>query len=395
MKKILYFSILCLVVFGCNSAKKAQRNLMMGNFEQAIEIAINHLQRDQTRSRSQEQMLILQDAFAKLTEREQKRIRFLEREKNQANSVEIYNTYLNLDRIQNQISPLLPLYHEGLGKQINFQMEDYSSEILQAQDEVVNYYYKEAIALLNAEDKFSARKAFDDLQKLERIRPNYKDTRVLTDEAYFIGTDFVLVQVQNQTPFVVPQQLQEALTDFNTFGLDDKWTAYHQQAEAQLDYDYEININFINFAFSPDQLREREISLKEQVVDGWRYKTDARGNYITDDKGNKIKEDILVEAEGILLQSIQMKSVAVEAKVIYADVKANRQLNSFPLVSEFVFENNYGQFQGDARVLSDEQRLLLKNRPVPFPSNERMLIDASQDIKERLKTIIKRNRIRQ
>lgn len=394
MKNILYLFLLTIVLSGCNSAKKAQQNMAMGNFEQAIQIAINHLQRDQTRNRGQEQMLILEEAFEKLKFRDKKRIRFLEREKNQANIVEIYNTYQKLDQIQNQIRPLLPLYHEGLSRNINFDFVDYSSDILTSQDQLIEFYYTEANTLLSSDEKFSARNAYENLQELEELRPNYKNTRQLINDALFMGTDFVFVDVQNQTNFVIPNQVQEALTNFNTFGLEDRWTQYHTTVEPNLDYDYELIIDFIDFVFSPDQLRERETPLKQEVVDGWKYKTDARGNFIRNDKGEKIKEDVLVEVEGVLLQSIQMKSVAVQARVIFQDVKANQKIKSFPLASEFVFENIYAQFQGDARVLNDAERMMLKNRPVPFPSNERMLIDASDDIKEKLKNIIKRNRFR-
>jgi hypothetical protein len=273
-------------------------------------------------------------------------------------------------------------------------MIDYSDDILLAQDELVAFYYNDAILLLNAEEKFSARKAFDDLQELEAIRPNYKDTRQLINDASLMGTDFVLVSIENQTNFVIPRQVEETLTDFNTFGLDDKWTQYQATPQPNLDYDYEIYIDFINFGFSPDQLREREIQLQDEIVDGWQYKRDSRGKYIRDEDGNRIKEDILVNVEGVLLQSIQRKSVAVEARVIFQDLNANQKLNTFPLVSEFVFENNYAQFQGDNRVLNEEQRFMLQNGPVPFPSNERMLIDASEDVKAQLKGIIQRNQIR-
>ncbi|GGE28083.1 lipoprotein [Psychroflexus planctonicus] len=394
MKKITYLLVLLVVLSACNSAKRAQKNIAMGNYEQAIDIAIDHLQRDQTRNRGQEQILILQEAFNKIKLRDKKRIRFLEREKNASNSIEIYNTYQKLDRIQNRIQPLLPLYHEELGKNVEFEFTDYSTAILNAQDQLVDFYYNEAINLLNTREKFSARQAYEDLQKLESIRPNHKDTRNLIDEAYFLGTDFVMVNIQNQTGFVIPKQVQEALTDFNTYGLDDKWTQYHTNLEPDLDYDFEMLIDFINFGFSPDQLREKEIQLKDEVVDGWRYKTDARGNFVKDDEGNRIKEDVYVDVEGVLLQSIQRKSVAVEARVIFNDLKANQKINTIPLMSEFVFENSYAQFQGDARVLNDDEKRMLKNRPVPFPTNERMLIDASDDIKTQLKSIIQRNKIR-
>ncbi|GGE19475.1 hypothetical protein GCM10010831_20740 [Psychroflexus salis] len=366
----------------------------MGNYEQAIDIAINHLQRDQTRSRGQEQILILQEAFTKLTVRDKKRIRFLEREKNDANIIEIYNTYQKLDRIQNRIQPLLPLYHQGLATKVEFNFTDYSSAILEAQDELVEFYYQEANMLLNSREKFSARQAFDDLQELQSIRPNYKNTVKLIDEAYFLGTDFVIVSIENQTGFVIPQQLQDVITDFNTYGLNDKWTQYHTNLETDLDYDFGLLIDFTNFNFSPDQLREREIQLQDEIVDGWKYKTDARGNYIKDDEGNRIKEDIYVEVEGVLIKSVQRKAVMVEARVIYQDLKANQQINSFPLASEFIFENVFASFQGDARVLNDEERQLLQNRAVPFPSNERMLIDASEEIKVNLKSILNRNKLR-
>ena len=394
MKKILLLCTVLLVLASCNSAKKAQKKIAMGNYEQAIDIAINHLQRDQTRSRGQEQILILQEAFTKLTVRDKKRIRFLEREKNDANIIEIYNTYQKLDRIQNRIQPLLPLYHQGLATNVEFNFTDYSSAILEAQDELVEFYYQEANMLLNSREKFSARQAFDDLQELQSIRPNYKNTVKLIDEAYFLGTDFVIVSIENQTGFVIPQQLQDVITDFNTYGLNDKWTQYHTNLETDLDYDFGLLIDFTNFNFSPDQLREREIQLQDEIVDGWKYKTDARGNYIKDDEGNRIKEDIYVEVEGVLIKSVQRKAVMVEARVIYQDLKANQQINSFPLASEFIFENVFASFQGDARVLNDEERQLLQNRAVPFPSNERMLIDASEEIKANLKSILNRNKLR-
>lgn len=394
MRRIVYLFIVLTALTACNSAKRAQQKLAMGNYEQAIDIAIDHLQGDQTRKRGQEQMLILQEAFEKIKVRDKKRIRFLEREQNASNSIEIYNTYVKLDRIQNRIRPLLPLYNENLGKNVEFQLTDYADDILASQDQLVEFYYQEANILLDTEEKFSARKAFEDLQELEDLRPNYKDTRRLKDEAQFIGTDFVIVSIANQTNFLIPNQVQAVLTDFNTFGLNDRWTEYHNTVESNLDYDFEIFIDFVNFVFSPDQLREREIQLENEVVDGWKYKTDARGNYIRDEDGNRIKEDVLVQVKGVLLQSVQRKSVAVEARVIFQDLKANQKLNTFPLVSEFVFENLYGQFQGDARVLNDDQKQWLRNRAVPFPSNERMLIDASEEVKAQLKGIIKRNQIR-
>ena len=63
------------------------------------------------------------------------------------------------------------------------------------------------------------------------------------------------------------------------------------------------------------------------------------------------------------------------------------------LNSEFVFENVHGNFSGDERILTNQEVSIINNNAVPFPSNEQMLLDAGDDIKNRLKVILKRNKI--
>lgn len=394
MKKYISYVLVSFFILSCSSTRRAERQVLSGNFEQAIDIAISNLQRNKSNRRAQQQMLILEDAYAKMKIRDKNRIKFLEKERLPVNTVEIYRTYEKLNTTQERIRPLLPLYNTDQGREMNFQMTDLSRQIIEARDNVAEYFYQEALELLSYGDKMSARKAYEDLTELESIRPNYKNTRELLNEAFLMGTDFVLVSIVNGTDFVIPRPVQELLLDFNTFGLNDRWTQYHAEEERGLDYDYGIRIEFMNFLFSPDMLREREVKLEDEVVDGWEYQRDARGNFVLDDKGERIRVNNYVKVSGILYKSIQQKSVAVEARVIYRDFKLGQNINTFPLGSEFVFENVFGSFQGDARVLNDDEKRIIRNAGVPFPSNERMLIDAGEEIKQNLRNIIYRNRIR-
>lgn len=391
MKKILLL-IGIILLASCNSAKRAQRELSTGNYVKSITIAVSQLQRNKTNRRAQQQMLILEEGFQKLKQRDKKRIKFLQRENVASNSVEIHDLYVRLNEIQNQIRPLLPLQNESQSRQMQFEFLDLDQKIIEARDQMLTYLYDEANLLLNSGDKFSAREAFEDLQRIEQLRPNFKDTRQMLNEAKLMGTDFVLVTLINTTDFVIPNRVQNMLLDFNTYGLADQWTAYHTERQQNLDYDYGIRIQFTDFVFSPDRLREREINLEEEVVDGWEYKKDSRGAYVRDEDGNRIKVNNYVTVSGLLLESLQQKSVAVQAQVIYRDIKAGQNINSFPLATEFIFENLSAVFQGDARVLSDEDKEILNNRPVAFPSNEQMLIDAGEDIKQKLKQILVRNK---
>lgn len=392
MKKILLLVGIILLA-SCNSAKRAQRELSTGNYVKSINIAVNQLQRNKTNRRAQQQMLILEEGFQKLKQRDKKRIKFLQRENVASNSVEIHDLYVQLNEIQNKIRPLLPLQNESQSRQMQFEFLDLDQKIIDAREKMVSYLYEEANLLLNSGDKFSAREAYEDLQRIEQLRPNFKDTRQMLNEAKLMGTDFILVTLINTTDFTIPNRVQDMLLDFNTYGLDDEWTTYHTERQQSLDYDYGIRIQFSDFVFSPDMLREREINLEEEVVDGWEYKKDSRGAYIRDEEGKRIKVNNYVTVSGLMLQSLQQKSVAVQAQVIYRDIKSGQNINSFPLASEFVFENISAVFQGDARVLSDEDKVILNNRPVPFPSNEQMLIDAGEEIKQNLKAILVRNKL--
>lgn len=394
MKQKLLILIGFFIIASCSSVKRSQQALNQGNYNEAIAIAVGKLQKDKTRKGNQEHILILEAAFKKMTETEKKRIAFLKKEGNAVNSREIYQIYNKLNRIQNTISPLLPLYIEESGRQAKFRFTDYSDEIIAAKNAYAEVLYRDGKALMQQGDKLAYRNAYTAFNELQRLSPNYKDTEALLDEAHFQGTDFVVVELHNQTPFVIPRNLENELLNFNTYGLDDFWTEYHAFNNTDYKYDFAVNLNFREIHISPERVLEREIPLEAEISDGYSYKRDRKGEYMLDSLGNKIKIENFIKVKGTLYQTIQTKSLALEGKVDYLDLEKRQLMKSYPLETEFVFENVYARFKGDDRLLSKEDRAMLKNGYVPFPSNEQMLVDASDDIKGRLVPILKRNKLR-
>lgn len=394
MKQKLLILIGFFIIASCSSVKRSQQALNQGNYNEAIAIAVGKLQKDKTRKGNQEHILILEAAFKKMTETEKKRIAFLKKEGNAVNSREIYQIYNKLNRIQNTISPLLPLYVEESGRQAKFRFTDYSDEIIAAKNAYAEVLYRDGKALMQQGDKLAYRNAYTAFNELQRLSPNYKDTEALLDEAHFQGTDFVVVELHNQTPFVIPRNLENELLNFNTYGLDDFWTEYHAFNNTDYKYDFAVNLNFREIHISPERVLEREIPLEAEISDGYSYKRDRKGEYMLDSLGNKIKIENFIKVKGTLYQTIQTKSLALEGKVDYLDLEKRQLMKSYPLETEFVFENVYARFKGDDRLLSKEDRAMLKNGYVPFPSNEQMLVDASDDIKGRLVPILKRNKLR-
>jgi hypothetical protein len=82
------------------------------------------------------------------------------------------------------------------------------------------------------------------------------------------------------------------------------------------------------------------------------------------------------------------------AKVDYSNWTTNQLLQSFPLSSEFIFENVYANYKGDRRAADDSYFPNFDKKTVPFPSNEQMIFDTGEDLKNKLKGILNQNPLR-
>lgn len=388
MKKILLFSIITLLV-ACSGVKKTSEALNSGNYVSAMNRAIKNLAENKTKKGNQTYIILLEDAFAKNTQREQSEISFLQNDGNPANLETIYNKYLQLKEIQQRIRPLLPLTLYEEGRDARFSFVNYDAKILNTKDDLSEHLYNNALGLLSsARTKADYRAAYDDLNYLQEINPGYKATVAKMDEAYNKGLEYVRVEIANQTEQIIPERLENELLDFNAFGIDNFWLQYHTNPLSNVKYDYAMNLDFMEINVSPERVNETQIIKERQIKDGWEYLLDRNGNVVKDSLGNKIKVDKMRTVTCKFFQFTQSKSAQIGAKVRFADLRNGQEINAYPLSSQFVFEHIFANFQGDKRALEDDLLVYLNAREVPFPSNEQMVYDAGEDLKTRLKGIV-------
>ena len=386
MKKIIVLLISVFFIVACSSKKNVERALTSGNYNEAIQRSIKKLQSNKEAKRKQDYILLLKDAYDKANERDLNAVSSLKSNNNAEYYKRIYETYVSLNERQNAVRPLLPLRIRG--REVYFNFNDYNSEIVEARDNASDYLYGQGKALLDTEDKYQIRDAYKTLAYVNDINPNYKDVRNLMQEAHDKGTSYVIVSIENQTRQVIPRRLEDALLDFDTYGLDQFWTEYHSNSIQDLDYDYGMQLQLARINISPEQVREREVLRQLDVKDGWQYVYDANGNVAKDSLGNDIKEDRIITVRARLFETEQYKQSEIIANVVFQDLKNQRTLEQFTINSGFIFEHFYATFRGDRRALTPDDRDLLRNRPIPFPSNEQMVFDSGEDLKLQLKDII-------
>ncbi|GAA4901036.1 hypothetical protein GCM10023311_28380 [Flaviramulus aquimarinus] len=393
MKKGLLLTVLFLALLACNTRKQVEKAVHSGNYDQAITTALNKLKTNKNKKRKYDYVLMLQDAYYKVVERDLNTIEHLKKDNNSETLRQIYELYLDLNARQEAIKPILPLSVNG--KNIPFDFNNYSDDILEAKENLSDYMYEKGIDLLESDDKRIIREAYNTLEYLQRINPNYENTRELLDEAHQRGTDYVLVSINNETQQIIPSRLEADLLNFDTYGLNKFWSVYHANRVANLKYDYAMQLNLKQINISPERINEREYLREKDIKDGWEYKLDQDGNAVKDSLGKYIKIDKIIRVKCRLLETIQTKSSQVIADVVYVDLLSKQTLNAFPINSEFVFEYAFARSRGDKRALNADDRNLLNNRRVPFPSNEQMVYDTGEDLKFQLKDIINSYTIRQ
>ncbi len=391
MKKLYLLILLFAITISCNSTKKVEKAMLSGNYERAINLAIDQIQKGKNNKKTEEQKLILQQAFKKYQDEKLDRIKFLQKDPTSDDEKSIYETYLDLYKTQKSIKPLLPLDYQG--KKLKFKFEDVSTELINAKQNYAEYLYQSGKSYMGKEETLSYRTAFEIFKKLDGIIPNYKNSNDLAEEANLLGKDFVFVKAINNTEVAIPNQLESDILDFNTYGLDNQWTIYHSNQKDGNPYQFQINLIFENIIFSPERIIEKEKSI-ERTVEITEVQTDRDGRVKTDSLGNELTRNVRINAKGILNTISQSKTVSINAQIDYINLNSQQKINDYKLDSQFVFENVFANFDGDERALDEDQKLLLNNRAVEFPSNEQMLFDAAEDVKLKLKSILRRNPIR-
>jgi hypothetical protein len=299
-----------------------------------------------------------------------------------------------LNSRQEKIKPLLPLKLIKEGRNAIFPFDNYNDQIIDSKNALSAYLYANAKKLMATSDKMNFRKAYDDLDYLNQINSGYKDVLRLMDEAKFKGSDYVSVYTKNETNMIIPIRLENDLLDFSTLGLNDKWTVYHSSKQKGISYDYGMVINFRQIYISPEQIKEREF-IKERIIkDGVKKLIDANGKEVLDEKGKVVMVDNLKTVTARIYEFRQFKSCQITAKIDYINLRSNQLLQSFPLTSEFIFENIYATFKGDRRASDDNYYSYFDRSPIPFPNSEQMVYDTGEDLKAKIKDIIARNRFR-
>ena len=380
IKKIL-ISLIILISFGCSPIKKINDSVVSGEFDKAIDKTISELKKTRNKKKKTQYELILTDIYDRSVVDSKNKISRFKKDGNPEFFDDIYFEYEKLIKRQIKLSNIA-------NERLNFNFENYDSELINFRYKTSDYFLNISNSFISNDNKFDYRKAYNYLIIIESINPNYLNTRSLIELCLVKGKDYILLNVLNESKSVLFKELENDILNIKGYDLNSTWKSFFTKNDSfEGTYDFYIDLAFKSFIISPERLVQKEGFREKNIVDGLTYQLDEDGNVMKDSLGNDIKIDKLIKISVKSIESIQSKSAKVLAEIRLIDKKKNI-IDKFPLESEFWFRNRFLEYDGDKRVLTKNEIKLSKSRFIPFPSDEVLIFNNSENIKRKMKNII-------
>lgn len=380
MRLIGLLLIICFILSSCTSSRKL---LEKGRYDQAIEKSVKALRKDPGDSK---EFNVLKEAYQKANYFDNDRIAYLKSEGRSDNWLEIYTLYSQLESRQNWIESLpgnLPA---------RFELVDYDEHLIDSKENAANFAYQNGIEYLERGDRASARLAYREFEEVQYLYGDYKDVVQLMKEARFLGTSHVLFRVENNSDVLLPRDFDYELRKISLKDLNDQWTNYDTYADTSLVYDYYIELNLDDIRISPERVYKENYTETVEIQDGLKYVFDENGNVKKDSLGNDIKVPNMITVSADVTESRQFKHGIISGSLDYIDLNTDQLLKTEDISVDAIFEHFSAVFTGNEKALSEETRKKLQSRPVPFPSDESLLLDAAELLKNKSKAIVLNNR---
>lgn len=380
MRLIGLLLIICFVLSSCTSSRKL---LEKGKYDQAIEKSVKALRKDPGDTK---EFNVLKEAYQKANYFDNDRIAYLKNEGRSENWLEIYTLYSQLESRQNWIESLpgnLPN---------RFELVDYDEYLIDSKENAAEFAYQKGMEYLDRGDKESARLAYREFEEVQYLYGDYKNVAQHMQEARFLGTSHVLFRVENNSEVLLPRDFDYELRKISLKDLNDQWTNYDTYADTSLVYDYYIELNLDDIRISPERIDKESYTETAEIQDGLKYVFDENGNVKKDSLGNDIKVPNMITVSADITESRQFKHGIISGSLDYIDLNTDQLLKTEDISVDAIFEHFSAVFSGNEKALSEETKRKLRSRPVPFPSDESLLLDAAELLKNESKAIVLSNR---
>ncbi len=378
MKNLIYTALSLSLSFSLlTSCASVDKMVERGDYDGAIQLATKKLA---GKKKKEEYVIALEKGFEKITRQDMARIDAWSSSNRAEDWEAIIRTARNIESRQERIEPLLPLVSES-GHRAKFTFIQTDKIINEAKDKVVTLYESRLIDMVKAAragNKSSARDAYDLLDHMRSLNGDYVRPE-LKEEMRQLGINHIIVAMENNSQVFIPTSVVNELMANDFSRNNGNWNRFYLSNEDGLVPDFSVNLKIQEIFVTPDGWQERRADYSKEIVDGWEYVLDARGNVAKDSLGNDIKRDKLVRVNATVMEMVQSKKALLRSRLEIVNERTGEQICSENIEVEEIFSHIARNIIGDDRAL--EPSMCTRIQPLPFPSESDLIRDAFRGLK--------------
>jgi hypothetical protein len=291
------------------------------------------------------------------------------------------NNQLKWENVRTEYRALQQLYtaiHNSPAAMRLVQPKDYRDAITGAQENAAEARYDRGMTLLDRGDKTSARQAYDEFAAALKLVPNYRDAKERRDEAFQLGVINVVVsQIEVRSPFF--QFSADQFRDYLVRNLQtrniNRFVQFYDERIARNDNirpDEYIALRFYDFEVGQTYVDRFQRDVSKEIVTG--STKDTSGRVI--DLYETVRATLFITKKTVVSRGLLDYQIT--------NTTNGQLLRSDRIPGSYTWQNQFGTYRGDARALSDEDKLLIGGRDIPPPPPSDLFMEFTRPIYDKL-----------
>ncbi|MEA5257272.1 hypothetical protein VB264_05695 [Arcicella aquatica] len=376
LKKLFIFTLLAYCTWNCSSGKKA---LEQGNYDEAVETAINRLQKSPTNTKAQQ---VLKQAFPAALNFHLTKIEDWKHSQENFRWERVVAEYQQIHHLADDLVACQAcLKVAGTPKRFYDALQ--TAKILAADERFAEA--QSALSQAN-NNRNAAKDAFNNFSVVQELVPTYPNIKAKLDESYELASiDVVVEQVSVNSPTYAlsNEYFQGKINEFlRTNPKLNQFVRFHAPEEAELNKlkpDQIIHLQFDDFIVGQTyvETNTNTVTSKDSVKVG---ETTVNGKKIA--VYNKVTAKLTQSRKAITSKGI------LDFQVI--DFKTKQKVYQDKIAGEFVWVNEWANFNGDERALTKQQLSLTRNKELLPPPPQQLFTEFTKPIYDQITRKIKK-----
>ncbi|MFN8355812.1 MAG: hypothetical protein U0Y10_15250 [Spirosomataceae bacterium] len=376
---ISYLTTLVLAAFCVACGSSGKKALDRGNYEESVMQSVDKLRRSPDNRSATE---VLQQAYPKAEAYLLENIRQAEASTDPFKWDVAARSYMSLNKMADEIRRC-PSCSQLFPNPKRYQTEEESARNLAA-----SAHYEAGLdAMQNKQDRMVARQAYDHFSATKDMVSTYRDVDRLLDESFFYASLKVVMepaQVNSRLYQLSNEYFQGKINEYlATNRRMNKFVRFYTPEEARSSNlknpDQIVRLEFVDFVVGQTLITSNTETLtsKDSVVVGQ-----------TTVNGKKVDVFNRVNAKYTLNRKSVKSTGLLNMQII--DVRSNKILTQEQFPGEYIWNNEWGNFNGDERALNSDQKRICQTKEQIPPPPQQLFIEFCKPIYDRLTTRVRK-----